>query len=67
MLRETKLTEQESVTAWTRCHACSAGSGLALSAYTGEPTDCYECEGSGVVRNRDDKDRFVANPKEQPR
>jgi DnaJ-class molecular chaperone len=49
--------------AYATCPSCN-GSGLTLSTYTGEPTDCYECNGDGWVRNRDEKGRFVGNPKE---
>jgi hypothetical protein len=47
---------------YERCSSCNAGSGLTLSTYTGEPTDCYECHGTGVVRRRDARGRFSTVP-----
>lgn len=53
------LTEK---TAWETCPSCR-GSGLALNM-AGEPGPCWECKGDTVVRARDEKGRFLANPKE---
>jgi DnaJ-class molecular chaperone len=40
------------------CPSCN-GSGLQLADYTGEPTECYECDGDCVVKARDKKGRFM--------
>lgn len=44
-------------TAYEPCATCG-GSGLVLSSYTGEPTDCRDCT-DGLVRARDPRGRFT--------
>lgn len=46
--------------AYVKCPTCN-GSGLTSADFTGEPTECYVCKGDTVVRNRDDKGRFVGD------
>ena len=54
-------TEQDAnhakTTPYEPCPSC-AGSGLTLSPYTGEPTDCPDCI-DGLVRARDERGRFT--------
>lgn len=48
--------------AWETCFVCN-GSGMGLNM-AGEPGNCWECKGEGVIRARDDKGRFLPNPPE---
>jgi DnaJ-class molecular chaperone len=49
--------------AWETCPSC-AGSGLGLNM-AGEPDCCRECKGDTVVRARDERGRWIPNPREE--
>lgn len=43
---------------WTTCIDCR-GYGHVISSWTGEIDHCRECGGNGLVRNRDERGRYV--------